>query len=99
MDSLARRSHRLPGLAVAYLPRYRPRKGGSIEALEALAEEPLTETEFVRSGRGDGGVHLFYYRPKGYIGATYLHGIDIKLDTGYTILPPSLHPDSGMPCS
>jgi hypothetical protein len=24
-------------------------------------------------------------------------GVDIKLDTGYTILPPSLHPDSGKP--
>jgi hypothetical protein len=78
-----------------------PRKGGSIAALEALANEPLNETEFVMSGRGDGGVHLFYHRPEGYISSTYLRrvcpGIDIKLDTGYTILPPSPHPDSGMP--
>jgi hypothetical protein len=78
-----------------------PRKGASIQALEALAEEPLPETEFVISGRGDGGVHHFYLRPKGFITSSLLKrvcpGVDIKLDTGYTILPPSLHPDTGKP--
>jgi hypothetical protein len=77
-----------------------PRKGGTVQAMtEAFGELP--ETEFVMSGRGDGGCHLFYLRPKGSISSSYpkkvCPGVDIKLDTGYTIIPPSLHPDSGMP--
>ncbi len=77
-----------------------PRKGGTMAAFLEVFEEPAP-TEFVRSGRGDGGVHLFYLRPKGFISSAQLRkvlpGVDIKLDTGYTILPPSLHPDTGMP--
>jgi Bifunctional DNA primase/polymerase, N-terminal len=77
-----------------------PRKGGTWQAfLEAFG--PLPQTVFVISGRGDGGCHLFYLRPKGFISVSHLKkvcpGVDIKLDTGYTILPPSLHPDTGMP--
>jgi len=77
-----------------------PRKGGTLQAFKKVFGEPA-ETESVLSGRGDGGTHLFYLRPKGYISSTRLRrvcpGVDIKLDTGYTIIPPSLHPDSGMP--
>ena len=77
-----------------------PRHGGTIEAVTKVFGEP-PPTKFVMSGRGDGGCHLFYLRPKGFISSSYLKkirpGVDIKLDTGYTIIPPSLHPDSGMP--
>ena len=77
-----------------------PRHGGTIEAVTKAFGE-LPETEFVMSGRGDRGAHLFYLRPAGFITASVLKkvcpGVDIKLDTGYTNLPPSLHPDSGMP--
>ena len=77
-----------------------PRHGGTIEAVTKVFGE-LPETEFVMSGRGDRGAHLFYLRPAGFITTSILRkvcpGVDIKLDTGYTILPPSLHPDSGMP--
>jgi hypothetical protein len=77
-----------------------PRAGGTVQAMtEAFGELP--ETEFVMSGRGDGGVHLFYKRPAGQITASRLKkvcpGVDVKLDTGYTILPPSLHPDTSSP--
>jgi hypothetical protein len=77
-----------------------PRKGGTIEALTA-AFGKIPETEFVMSGRSDRGAHLFYRRPAGFITASVLKkvcpGVDIKLDTGYTILPPSLHPDTKRP--
>jgi Bifunctional DNA primase/polymerase, N-terminal len=77
-----------------------PRHGGTIEAVMKVFGE-LPETEFVMSGRGDRGAHLFYLRPTGFITASVLKkvcpGVDIKLDTGYTILPPSPHADSGMP--
>ena len=77
-----------------------PRKGGTVAAFREVFGEPA-DTEFVMSGRGDGGIHLFYLRPKGFISCAQLRevlpGVDIKLDTGYTILPPSLHPDTGMP--
>jgi hypothetical protein len=77
-----------------------PRHGGTIQKLAKVFGH-IPETEFVMSGRGDGGAHLLYLRPPGFITSTQLKkvcpGVDIKLDTGYTILPPSLHPDSGMP--
>jgi hypothetical protein len=77
-----------------------PRHGGTIEAL-TTAFGPIPPTVFVMSGRGDGGCHLFYLRPKGFISASHVKkvcpGVDIKLDTGYTILPPSLHPDTKKP--
>jgi hypothetical protein len=77
-----------------------PRNGGTIEAVTAVFGA-MPPTLFVMSGRGDRGAHLFYLRPAGFLTASKLKkvcpGVDIKLDTGYTILPPSLHPDSGMP--
>jgi hypothetical protein len=66
-----------------------PRKGGSIEALEALANEPLNATEFVMSGRGNGGVHLFYHRPKGYISSTYLRRVAPESTSRSTPATPS----------
>jgi hypothetical protein len=77
-----------------------PRHGGTIKALDKVLG-PLARTRHVISGRGDRGGHLLYQRPPGFITASVLKkvcpGVDIKLDTGYTILPPSLHPGSGKP--
>lgn len=74
-----------------------PRNGGSVEALEAVAGVTLPPTLEVRSGRGDGGRHLYYLRPfrQPYAG-NIPHGIDLKVN-GYCVLPPSLHPDTGQP--
>jgi hypothetical protein len=73
-----------------------PRNGGSPEALaEALG--PLPETLAVESGRGDGGVHLYYRRPGGPLhAATLPAGVDLKIN-GYCIVPPSPHPATGQP--
>ena len=54
------------------------------------------------SGREDGGHHLFYKRPAGELTSTRLRklcpGVDLKDGgKGYTIIPPSLHPDTGLP--
>lgn len=76
-----------------------PRSGGrdSIAALERQ-HGPLPETLTTVSGRGDGGRHLFYRRPSGKLSARRLGpGIDLKTSSGYVVLPPSIHPDSGKP--
>ncbi len=73
-----------------------PRNGGDITALGKLPP-----TYCVLSGRGDGGVHLYYTRPtlpfEARFTATRLpEGVDLK-HNGYVISPPSLHPDTGKP--
>lgn len=70
-----------------------PRNDGDIAALGNI---PLTSTCW--SGRGDGGRHLYFQRPDtGLYTSTRLpKGIDLKVN-GYLVVPPSLHPDSGMP--
>lgn len=76
-----------------------PRNGG-LEALIELQNKygQLPETLTTISGRGDGGVHLFYRRPPGKLSSKRLGaGIDIKTSSGYVVLPPSIHPTTGMP--
>ncbi len=78
-----------------------PRHDGhlALEALEAK-HAPLPETLTARSGRGDGGTHRYYLAPGGTTTATRFGrtGIDLKFGgRGYTVLPPSLHPDTGRP--
>lgn len=75
-----------------------PRNGGTLDALEVANGAPLPETLTVHSGRGDGGRHLYYRHPGGRPTRRYLPaGIDVKTDTGYCVLPPSLHPDTQRP--
>jgi hypothetical protein len=76
-----------------------PRHGG-LDSLAKLEREhgPLPETLQTLSGRRDGGGHHFYRRPPGRLSAARLGpGIDIKTSTGYVVLPPSIHPDTGKP--
>ena len=40
-----------------------PRNGGSVQALEHMADVTLPPTLEVISGRRDGGRHLYYFRP------------------------------------
>ena len=69
-----------------------PRNGGNVASLG-----PLPATLMVWSGRGDGGQHLYFFRPPMPLSATGLPGgIDLKLN-GYCVMPPSIHPDSGEP--
>jgi len=77
-----------------------PRNDGDIRNLIELAGlDVLPVTKTVFSGRLDGGQHLFFRRPEGsYDGAKARlpRGIDLKDGgKGYTILPPSVHPDTG----
>jgi hypothetical protein len=73
-----------------------PRHGGNLAELEELVGQlPTTLTTI--SGRLDGGRHFWFRRPLGEICATRLPaGWDLK-QSGYVILPPSLHPISGQP--
>lgn len=53
----------------------------------------------VRSGRSDGGQHHWFRlskdSEKSRIG--FLPGLDLKADSGYVVIPPSIHPASGQP--
>lgn len=73
-----------------------PRHGGNRDALE-----PLPPTRTVWSGRGDGGHHLYFQRPLGPLTSTLLVklGVDLRIGAkSYCIVPPSVHPGSGLPC-
>lgn len=73
-----------------------PRNGGDLEKLIALVGD-LPPTLTVWSGRNDGGRHQYYQRPTGRLTSTRLpEGIDLKVN-GYCIVPPSIHPATGMP--
>jgi hypothetical protein len=76
-----------------------PRHGG-LESLSLLEQEhgPLPATRTAWSGRGDGGRHFYFRHPGGEISAKRLpDGLDLKTHTGYCVLPPSTHPDTGQP--
>lgn len=67
-----------------------PRNGGTLESLGELPD-----TLHARSGGG--GHHVWF----GFRGPTRgavdgIPGVDIKKSTGYLILPPSIHPDTGL---
>lgn len=54
-----------------------------------LLTEPTLE---VSSGREDGGRHRWYHHPGGAVGNVALgHGVDVRADAGYVVLPPSRH--------
>ncbi|MFH5822246.1 bifunctional DNA primase/polymerase [Georgenia sp. AZ-5] len=73
-----------------------PRNGGSRPNLEAVTG-PLPPTQMVTSGRGDGGVHLYFLRPTALVTSTRLPaGVDLKVN-GYCIVPPSRHPATQRP--
>jgi hypothetical protein len=77
-----------------------PRNDGDIWALIGMAEmKYLPPTRTVISGRLDGGQHQFYKRLEGdYTNAQKRlpKGFDLKDGgKGYTILPPSVHPNTG----
>jgi len=74
-----------------------PRNGGDLAALEA-GYEPLPRTLTCWSGREDGGRHLYFRGSGGPISSRRLPaGIDVKTSTGYLVVPPSLHPATGLP--
>lgn len=76
-----------------------PRHDGhrTLSGLEAVHGE-LPATLVARSGRGDGGRHLWFRRPAGELTGCKLAGIDLKLGgRGYVVAPPSIHPESGKP--
>ena len=73
-----------------------PRNGGDLEQLVALVGD-LPPTLTAWSGRNDGGSHLYFLRPHVTLTSTRLpEGIDLKTN-GYMIMPPSIHPATGLP--
>lgn len=86
-----------PGVLVLDVdPRHGGLDGLARIQLEHLEQLPATRTAV--SGRGDGGVHLYWQHPGGdATGARLGPGIDLKSRGGYLVLPPSIHPDTGRP--
>ena len=77
-----------------------PRNGG-LTGMRALVAEHgrLPDTLTVRSGRDDGGCHLYWRRPPGrrLTQRNLPAGVDLKTSAGYCVVPPSLHPTTGRP--
>jgi hypothetical protein len=78
-----------------------PREKGDekLSRLEKTHSE-LPRTWEQRTGRGDGGRHLFFRLPEGFklqgkLGGEV--GLDLKGEGGYVVAAPSIHPDSGQP--
>ena len=73
-----------------------PRHGG-LDAESARLDE-LRGTLTAWSGRRDGGRHHYFLHPGGAIASRNLPaGWDLKTPAGYTVLPSSLHPETGKP--
>jgi hypothetical protein len=76
-----------------------PRHGGE-DNLTALASESgeLPETLTCFSGRKDGGRHRYFLHPGGVLSSKRLpEGVDLKTRSGYVVVPPSRHPETGLP--
>jgi hypothetical protein len=70
----------------------------NLDALATLEKKngKLPETLTTISGRAAGGKHLYYRRPAAKLSMARLpKGVEIKTSTGYTVQPPSIHPDTG----
>lgn len=75
-------------------------RNGSDDTLAQLEREhgPLPATLTVESGRGDGGRHRYYRHPGGPLTSRRLGpGLDLKTHSGYVLVPPTRHPDTGEP--
>jgi Bifunctional DNA primase/polymerase, N-terminal len=70
----------------------------NLDALAALEREKgaLPDTLTTISGRAAGGKHFYFRRPAGKLSHRRLPaGVEIKTSAGYTVQPPSVHPDTG----
>lgn len=77
-----------------------PYHGGEEHLTKLEAEHgKLPSTYMHLSGRMDGGRHLFFRHPGGELTSVRLlrTGIDLRTHKNYTVLPPSIHPDTGLP--
>jgi len=76
-----------------------PRHGGEANMSSLAASHGgMVPTLTVCSGREDGGRHRYYRHPGGSLSATRLpDGVDLKLHSGYMVMPPSIHPATGQP--
>ena len=79
-----------------------PRNGCDVDSFLEEFDLPHPLQLVSLSGRHDGGMHLYFTRPKMLPGwrirgkVTGRPGVDVK-DTGYVIAPPSPHPATGEP--
>jgi len=77
-----------------------PYHGGEEHLAKLEAEHgKLPSTYMHLSGRMDGGRHLFFRHPGGELTSKRLlrTGIDLRTNKNYTVLPPSIHPETGKP--
>ncbi|MEU8188683.1 bifunctional DNA primase/polymerase [Micromonospora carbonacea] len=75
-----------------------PRHGGHHSMAALIAEGLLPRTRYAVTGSD--GLHLYYRHPGPSVISRPMpgrHGIDIKADGGYVVLPPSRHQRTGRP--
>ncbi|MBA3289526.1 MAG: bifunctional DNA primase/polymerase [Acidimicrobiia bacterium] len=74
-----------------------PRSGGLDTWGALIAENGDFTTRTAWSGRNDGGRHIYVGHPGGRVRGSIGAGLDVKTHSGYTVLPPSIHPSSRKP--
>jgi hypothetical protein len=79
-----------------------PQHGGHFEWAARVGEAGLKLSDIVTltcwSGRGNRSRHLYFNHPGGKVtGCRLGRGIDLKTTSGYVVVPPSTHPDTGQP--
>lgn len=70
----------------------------SLEAQRLIQSHgPTPDTPIARSGRADGGMHLYFRFPEMEVRTItgLFRGLDLKAEGGVVVAPPSLHPTSG----
>ena len=73
-----------------------PRHEGDKAHAEIIATKGLPATRTAKTGRGDGGLHLWFSCPTGLTFPKEIApGIDAKRFGGYVVAPPSVHESGG----
>jgi hypothetical protein len=67
-----------------------PRNGGTDNLIELIDGRRMPETWMTRTGSGGWHIWLKAYPP---FRSTLCKGVDIKYNTGYVVMPPSVHPN------
>jgi putative DNA primase/helicase len=73
-----------------------PRNGGPADRDEFIRQfGQIPDTAEQITGRGDGGRHILFRWHGGKLPDALAPGVDLKVDGGYIVVAPSIHPDTG----
>ncbi len=84
-----------PGMAVVDVD---PRHDGNLTVARLVTKHGELASRMAKTGRGDGGHHLYFSVNGKEVPTSLGDGIEVKrAGAGYVVAPPSIHPDTGQP--